>query len=1173
MLRASVWLLLMLLASLALGGNERLEFDADEAAWLQDHPRIRVGVPRHGWPPFDLMESDGSYQGISADFLRLVGERLGLGIEPVYFDDWQQAQDALRERRVDVLPSMARLPARQSWAAFSEPYLISTSLLFTRRESALQGVADLAGKRVAVERGYAVQAMLRERAPGVLLVETADTEAALRAVSSGRADGYVGNMIVASYLIRQFNLSNLELRGESGLGSSELHFGVRRDWPQLAGLIDHALASIDREEREAIMDRWLPPLTEFNWRKAAEVGWPFALGVIVLVGFVLLWNRRLAVQVEERCRAEAEAERQRSTLLALVNAIPDPIWFKDADGRYLGANQAFADLIGQSRDALQGRTDAELLPTERARMRLIQDQAALALSLPFESEDWVVQRDGRKVLFDTVRATFHDDKGQLLGLVGVSRDVTARKHSEEALEQAKELAEEAARTKADFLANMSHEIRTPMNAIIGMTHLALKTDPEPRQREYLGKIQQASQHLMGVINDILDFSRIEAGKLSVERIDFDLQLVLENLSGLISEKAACKRLELVFNIDPQLPLQLVGDPLRIGQILINYANNAVKFTEQGEVEVIVRGEHRRGDELELYLAVRDTGIGLDAEQQGRLFESFQQADNSTTRRYGGSGLGLAICRRLAEAMDGAVGVDSRVGIGSLFWCRLPVQVSARQPNELLLQPDLLDRRVLVVDDNDAARQVINDMLASLALRVEAVQSGEEALLRVAEAEREDDPFEMAFIDWQMPGLDGVETARRLHRLGLRKPPRMLLVTAHGFDDLGETAKAGIDEVLHKPLNPSVLLEASLTSLGRRGGNPPPPSTAALLDAMPRFDNQRVLLVEDHALNREVATALLEESGLLIDQSENGLDAVDRLRWQPPGYYALVLMDMQMPEMDGLEATRELRREPRFLDLPIIAMTANALPGDRERCIEAGMNDHVSKPIEPLELWATLSRWLRGSRGLGEPPKPVVANLPDWVLPGVDIASGLRRVLGKQQAYLGLLGKFARGQRAFIASLRQALGDGDRDSAERLAHSLRGLAGNLGATALQAQAEALERSIHQGARLAQLERQMLELEPPLLALVRAIDELLREQRPEPAAAPYDPARLAPLCKRLAQLFEDDDPRAGKLFEEQAELLRSAFNEGYGPLESAVRSYDFESALVVLREMAGQRDISL
>ena len=424
-----------------------------------------------------------------------------------------------------------------------------------------------------------------------------------------------------------------------------------------------------------------------------------------------------------------------------------------------------------------------------------------------------------------------------------------------------------------------------------------------------------------MINDILDFSRIEAGKLNIERIDFDLQQVLENLSGLVSEKAACKQLELVFNVDPQLPLQLVGDPLRIGQILINYANNAVKFTEQGEVEVIVRGEPRGGRELELYLAVRDTGIGLDAEQQGRLFESFQQADNSTTRRYGGSGLGLAICRRLAEAMGGEVGVDSRVGVGSLFWCRLPVQVSARQPHELLLQPDLLDRRVLVVDDNDAARQVINDMLASLALRVEAVQSGEEALLRVAEAEREGDPFEIVFIDWQMPGLDGVETARRLRLLGLAAA-----APAAGHRPWlrrpGRHRQGRHRRGVAQAAEPVGAAGSLLSSLGRRR-SPEPTGTAALLEAMPRFENQRVLLVEDHALNREVATALLEESGLRIDQAENGLDAIDRLRWQPPDYYALVLMDMQMPEMDGLEATRELRRDPRLRDLPIIAMTANA----------------------------------------------------------------------------------------------------------------------------------------------------------------------------------------------------------------------------------------------------------
>ncbi|MGB4073884.1 response regulator [Pseudomonas sp.] len=1160
-------LLLCLLPVLAVAA---LSLNPQERAWVAEHGVIRVGVERSGWAPFDVLDKDGRHRGLSGDYLELLGQRLGLRFELVLVDDWNAAIKALRSGQVDLLPSVAKTAEREAFMGFSKPYITSSSLIFTRSELAVQRIGDLAGKRVAIERGYALQQALLDKVEGVQLLEVIDTSAALRAVSSGRADAYVGDMIVASYLIRELNLTNLELRGETGLSSSEFRFAVRPDWPQLIGLLDQALDSVSMEEQEAIKERWLPPLTAFNWRRLLAVGWPYLLGLLGLVVFVLVWNRRLAVQIAERQRAEAEASRQRSTLLALINAIPDPIWFKDAEGRYLGINQACAELFGCSSEAVKGQRDEQLLPPEWAAARAEHDRIARSLARPFESEGYSIYPDGRRVIFDTLRSTFYDEQGQLLGLVGVSRDITVRKQAEAELAKAKDLAEEAARLKSDFLANMSHEIRTPMNAIIGMSHLALKTELNPRQRDYLGKIQQSGQHLLGIINDILDFSKIEAGKLTIERIDFDLQQVLENLANLIGDKVAAKGLELVFNLDPQLPQQLVGDPLRLGQILINFANNAVKFTEQGEVEVVLRVEQREAAQVLVYLGVRDTGIGLTTEQMGRLFESFQQADTSTTRKYGGTGLGLAICKSLAEAMGGSVGVDSEPGLGSLFWCRLPLGIAQQQGQRLLPQADLRGRKVLVVDDNDSARQVLHDMLDSMSFRAVAVDSGVAAVQQVQQASAQGQPFELLLIDWQMPGMDGIETARRIRELHLQPPPRVLMVTAHGREEvLLGAQKVGIDDVLLKPLNPSLLFDAVIRSLGGEGplegfGRLP------IGEQVPNFSQLRVLLVEDNELNREVACGLLQESGLQIDQAEHGGIALDLLRASVAGHYALVLMDMQMPVLDGIATTEAIRREPRFAELPIVAMTANAMPIDRERCLAAGMNDHLGKPIDPNQLWRTLERWLPAQAE----PLPATRSedaLPDWSLPGVDFANGLRRVLGKRELYQRLLGKFAASQGDFPAQLRAALASDQTESAERLAHSFKGLAGNLGAMDLAAQAATLESAI-KDARHDELDGLLVELEQSLAALVTAISTQFPAQ-PLGAARVVDAEQLQQLCRQLQRLFADDDPRAGKLFDEQAELLRSAFNSDYAALAAAVRGFDFEQALALLHVAADQRQLML
>ncbi|CAE6889710.1 Histidine kinase [Pseudomonas marincola] len=1166
MLRVWMFSTLWLLA-FSLAAAPRILLTEDELAWVEAHPVIRVGVEQQGWPPFDVMDPQGRHTGISGDYLTLVGERLGVRFLPVIVDSWVGALADLEAGRLDVLPSVAITPKRLSRMSFTSPYLRSSSLLITRADKSYQRVDALSGARVAVEKGFAAEYMLKSRVPDVIIQSVESSEEALRAVSSGRADAYIGDMIAASYLIRKLNLNNLELRGEAGLNTSEFHFAVRKDWPELLVLMDKALASLTNDEQQEVKDRWLPHLTEFNWHRLLQLAWPYLLGTLVLITLILFWNRRLAEQIAERKAAEAEADLQRTKLLTLINAIPDPIWFKDSAGRYAGLNIACAELFGLSRKAIIGKTDQQLLSTDWATMRAQDDREALSDEQPNNREEPVVYPDGRSVIFDTVRTVIRDEQGASLGLVGISRDITARKQAEETVLAAKEMAEQAARMKSDFLANMSHEIRTPMNAILGMSHLALRGATESRQRNYLSQIQQAGQHLLEIINDVLDFSRIEANGLRIEHVEFELQTVLENLATLLGHKAGQKGLELVFDIEPQVPEKLVGDPLRIAQILINFCNNAIKFTPHGEVCLSVRVVRSEAGEQQLEFAVSDTGIGLTEEQISRLFQSFQQGDSSTTRQYGGTGLGLAISKRLAEAMHGAVGVSSKVGEGSVFWFRLTLQAQSIQPSCQALYQGL---RVLLLDDHERARACVTRLLEQQGFEVHAVDSHAAVLqaLQVAESS-----YDLLIIDYDVAGMDAIDLARQIQALNLQSVPPMLLMSGYCEDSVFIRAEsAGYVSVLAKPVLANMLQEVLSTALNLQSSDDgqmtisPQPQTAD-------FSGLRILLVEDNPINRELVIGLLQGTGLHIDQAENGAVALSRMRAMGADYYDLVLMDMQMPVMDGIRATQAIRQMFEFEHLPIVALTANVQAEDEALCLQAGMNDFLSKPLEPESVESCLQRWLRPQASLS-PNQQRQADLPsELVLPGVNIAAGLRRVQGNVELYLRLLLRFAISQGRFPEHLRAALAESDQACAARLTHTFKGLTGSLGATKLQGQAVALDAALNdpQGDLVTSL---LTALEVELTSLCGAIIHAFPSHQAvvEPAE-PVDAEQVIEVCEQMISLLEADDPRACKVFEHQAAILQSVLGNQQGLFYAAINSYDFAAALVQLRGAMSLRGLKM
>jgi two-component system, sensor histidine kinase and response regulator len=881
-------------------------------------------------------------------------------------------------------------------------------------------------------------------------------------------------------------------------------------------------------------------------------------------------------------RAIAEAAREQKVIFEAVSLGV----FLTVDRKIKRFNGAIETMFGYAPEELRGQSTAFLFEsTEAYEAAGTTIYAEISQGALFAGELQYRRKDG-SLFWASVHGRALDMEHPDWGTVWVIEDISQDRQAAEELQRAKDLADAASQAKGDFLANMSHEIRTPMNAIIGMSHLALKTELTPRQHDYISKIQQSGQHLLGIINDILDFSKVEAGKLSMEHIPFELDKVLQNVATVIVDKATTKGLELICDVAPEVPQSLVGDPLRLGQVLINYANNAIKFTDHGEISIVVRLSEGADDEALLRFEVRDTGIGLTREQMDRLFQSFQQADSSTTRKYGGTGLGLAISKSLAELMGGDVGVESEHGKGSTFWFTARLGLGEARAQLHLSRHDIASRRVLVVDDSEHAASVLVHLLISIGFTVESALSGSSAVEMVRQAAARGQAFDFVMLDWQMPGMDGIETAQRIQALGLPLAPHPIMVTAYGREEVIKSAQdAGVEDVLIKPVNASVLFDTMLRLLGHADAQDSQTHVSRALPALALLAplrGARVLVAEDNDLNQQIAQELLTDAGFVVDIADNGRIAVDMVVAASVAY-DIVLMDMQMPVMDGVSATEEIRQDPRHEDLPIVAMTANAMQIDRDRCLAAGMNDFVTKPIDPDALWQALARWIRPREGLGQapatsptvtPPAPFAPGgeaLPKDI-PGLDMPLGLRRVMGKESLYLSLLRKFVDGNQAGLEPIDQALAAGDAQTAERLAHTLKGVAGNIGASDLQAAMAKVERALHDQAGLTQVQSLMA---PPRALLAQLLVDMVAHLPTEAQAdtqVAVDPQALAAVCRQLAALLADDDSEAADVLRQHAVLLKTAFGAGYRAVEVAVDSYDYEAALEALQSATAQANVA-
>jgi two-component system sensor histidine kinase/response regulator len=1072
-------------------------------------------------------------------------------------------------RSIEVLKQGAAAIDEQRWVKSSASTIIGelqgSSSLPEFGQRLLSGLMPLLGGGVAGLYVFEEETRRIRRAAAYGLAP------GLEAVSTfALGEGLIGQCAQDRTSVSLASLPPDYLRITSGLGAAmpgEVHASPLLSKDALLGVVEVATFRPLDSRQHALIDELLPLVAmslEILQRN---------LRTQELLGQTLAQQTELTAQQQQL----QETEQFFRSVLELA---PDGLMVVDEKGVIRLANAQCEKLFGHTRDELMDRSVDMLVPLnvrgEHAALRESFRRAPAARAMGAERELRGVRKDGSEFPVEIGLSPLPARGSDGMQVAVSIRDVTERKEQERALKLARDKAEQATETKSMFLANMSHEIRTPMNAILNMTGLALEADLPPKPNQFISVAHSSARNLLGILNDILDFSKMEADKLELETAPFSLREVLEEVTDTFRSVVIQKHVELITHALPGVPDRLRGDALRFRQVLTNLISNAFKFTEKGEVLVKAEtmAEAPGGlppGEVLLRISVSDTGIGISPEQQARLFQSFTQADSSTTRKYGGTGLGLVISRRLARLMGGDLAVESTPGRGTTFFftARLGVEAQAEGPARVA-PADVAERPVLVVEDTETSRELLETLLRSWSIKPVSVATAEEGLALLERHNRKggSDPFGLVVLDWMLPGMNGLEAAERIRTRDETRTLPIVLISAYaGKEEEARCAALGVNVFLPKPITASSMFDAVVAAQGARVHV----ARRALDAPLEEEFDARVLLAEDNEANQMVASEILARLGIELDIASNGREALEMVR-AAGGKYAAVLMDVQMPEMDGLAATRAIREDPTLRDVPILAMTANAMKADLEACLAAGMNDHITKPIERKALLQTLRRWLpaRHAHSAVSSPAPVPAVLDGSPrLEGIDVAGSLKRLGLGFETFQRMLVRFADSQGATLDALRAAVASDDSAAVARHAHAVGGASGNLGAQGLHAATKALERAAREGHRdLAPL---LADLEARAAVVFRSIDTLRGTFVPgaiEPGLVMVPAAARAALERLQSALGDFDVSAASNALAELDRVAMPAVNSDLARLRHHVDGYEYEEARVLASRLLGQ-----